>query len=432
MPLACPACDLPRQAGLRFVAKLGLGLLIGGSLAACATSSYPPFGPPNALHLSPDQSEIILTGEMKDGLATQVKQMIEANPHINAIELESPGGSGNEGYRLALLVKQHHLATFSAKLCASACTFVYVAGEPRFLGLGGKLGFHSSSVNGVKSVEGNAFSQVLYQEAGVPQAFIDRALQTAPDDIWFPEVGELMKSRVVTDIVPDQYFVPSSRKYWTTDEELDRALKTDGVIAAVKRLDPENYKKIREIFVTGARQGRGIAQIAASSREFISDHLMPSYYRRAPDDLVIAYRRLQLDAVRYVEKNAAGSCVAVASPKGSISEFSNEHLSAKLNEQLDQVMTAIITAAVPRPDHPGDDVLNKRTAAEFEKTTLTKAQDYTKNVEALKRDKYNQGLYCQVIESYLETVLNQPPATAARIIRSQELKQDDSVNRPQS
>ncbi|HEX9448707.1 MAG TPA: hypothetical protein VF920_12035, partial [Dongiaceae bacterium] len=268
---------------------------------------------------------------MKDGLAAQVKQMIETNPNISAIELESPGGSGNEGYRLALLVKQHHLATFSAKLCASACTFAYMAGEPRFLSIGGKLGFHSSSVNGVKSAEGNAFTQVLYQEAGVPQAFIDKALQTAPSDIWFPEFDELLKSRIVTDIAPGQYFVPSSRKYWSSDEELDRVLKSDRVIAALKRLDPAGYEKIRDIFLNAARQGRGIAQIAASSREFISDNLMPSYYRRAPDDLIISYRRLQLEAIRYVEKNAPGSCMAVAAPKSSISEFSSDHLSAKLH-----------------------------------------------------------------------------------------------------
>ncbi len=423
MPFACVTCDPPRWASMLFVAKLCLGVLISGSLASC-TSSYPPFGPPNALHLSPDQSEIILTGEMKDGLAAQVKQMIETNPNISAIELESPGGSGNEGYRLALLVKQHHLATFSAKLCASACTFAYMAGEPRFLSIGGKLGFHSSSVNGVKSAEGNAFTQVLYQEAGVPQAFIDKALQTAPSDIWFPEFDELLKSRIVTDIAPGQYFVPSSRKYWSSDEELDRVLKSDRVIAALKRLDPAGYEKIRDIFLNAARQGRGIAQIAASSREFISDNLMPSYYRRAPDDLIISYRRLQLEAIRYVEKNAPGSCMAVAAPKSSISEFSSDHLSAKLNGQLDQAMTDIITAAIPRPDHPSDDALNKRAAEEFEKTTLATSQDYTKSLDALKHDKYNQVLACQMIETYLEIGLNEPPAIAARIFRAQELKKD--------
>jgi hypothetical protein len=424
MLVVCSVFRLPRSAGWEFCRRFGLGLLASLSLAGCMTSSYPAFGPPNSLHLSPDQTEIILSGEMRDGLTAQVKQMIEANPRISAIRLESPGGSGNEGYELALLVKQNHLATFSAKLCASACTFVYMAGEPRFLASGAKLGFHSTSVHGVASAEGNAFSRVLYQEAGVPQGFIDKALQTPPSGIWFPELDELVRSRIVTDLAYDQDFVPSSRRYWSSDQQLDALLKSNHVIAAVNRLDPASYTKIRAIFSDGARQQRGIAQIAASSRKFISDTLMPSYYRRAPDDLIISYRRLQLEAIRYIEKNQPGSCLSVASPTTSITDFSNHQVSTKLNEQIDQAVTDIIAAAIGRPDHPSDDAVNKQAAEEFEKTTLTKATDYNKRLDAVKNDKYNQALYCQVIEAYAEAVLAQPPATAARIFRGMELEKD--------
>src|SRR5262245_52084620 len=161
MSTVCLGCRLPPRPAMRLLALLGLGLLAGAGLTAC-TSAYPAFGPPNVLSLSDDHTEIIMTGEMRDGLSARVKQMLEANPRISAIKLESPGGSGGEGYQLALLVKEHHLATFSARLCASACTFVYMAGEPRFFVASGKLGFHSTSVNGVKSAEGNKFSQILY------------------------------------------------------------------------------------------------------------------------------------------------------------------------------------------------------------------------------------------------------------------------------
>lgn len=422
MPLEFIAGRLPQWQGMWHLVRTGLGLMAACSLASCAT--YSSFGPPNALSLSDDHTEIIMTGEMRDGLSDQVKHLLDADSGISAIKLESPGGSGNEGYKLALLVKEHHLATFSSTLCASACTFVYMAGAPRFFVATGKLGFHSTSVAGVKSAEGNRFSQILYQEAGVPQAFIDRALATAPKDIWFPTTEELVKSHIVTDIVPDQRFVPSSRKYWSTEEQLDRELKSDSTIAAVARLDPANYKKIHDIFMDGARQGRGIAQIQAASSTFITNNLLPSYYRRAPDDVVIRYARLQLAALRYIKQNEPGSCVAIAVPKSSISEFSDKRLPKELSEQDSQALTDLITAALHRPDHPEEDAINRHAVEEFKKTTLAKSPAVTKSLEALKQDSRNQVLYCQVLEAVIETTLDQPAETAARIIRGLQLTND--------
>lgn len=423
MPTMRLVCCPSRGSTGRFMAMLCRGLLASG-LAGCATPASQPLGPPNALRLSDDRSEIIMTGEMKEGLAAQVKLLLDASPSISAIELESPGGSGNEGYKLALLVKEHHLATFSARLCASACTFVYMAGEPRFFAVNGKLGFHSTSVNGLKSEEGNKFSQLLYQEAGVPQTFIDRALATPPTGAWFPTTEELVKAHVVTDIVTDQHFLPSSHRYWSSETELDRGLKSNHIIETVARLDPPSYQKIHDIFADGARQGRGIAQIAATSRDYIQNELVPSYFRRAPDDLVIRYRRLQLDGLHYLEENAPGTCITVAAPKTSISEFSDDRLSPQLNTQVRQALTELIIAALQHPDHPEEDAVNKRTAAEFDKAVLTKSPGFAKALDAVKRDPHNQKLYCQVIEAYNAAILEQPPATAARIFRAQQLKGD--------
>jgi hypothetical protein len=277
------------------------------------------------LRLSDDHSEIIMTGVMQDGLSAAVKQMLDATPTINAIRLESPGGRASEGYSLALLVKQYHLATFSARLCASACTFAYMAGEPRFLATGGKLGFHSSSMDGVtSSTKADAVIQVLYQEAGVPQAFIDKALSTAPKDIWYPTVHELATARVITDLVDDQNFLPSSRKYWTSETDLDRQLKADLVIATVAQLDPDSFTKLRNLFLEGARQRRGLAQMEAAMRDFVSGELMPSYYRRAPDDVLIRYERTRLYVMHYLEQNAPATCVTMLAPKASIGVDSDD------------------------------------------------------------------------------------------------------------
>lgn len=416
MPTVCLGCRLPKWPAMRFVALLGLGLLAGVGPTAC-TSTNPASGPPNTLNLSSDGREIIMTGEMRDGLASKVTQMLETHPHISAIELESRGGRVAEGYQLALLIKQHHLSTFSTEVCASACTIAYMAGEPRFFAKNAKLGFHSLSLNGVKTADGDAFLQLLYQEADVPKAFIDRVLATEPGDLWFPTTEELVKARVVTNIVADQNFVPSSWKSQETEEEVDRSLKSDRLLAAVANLDPGGYQKLLDAFLKSQREGSGHAQAIESSWTALWRDLMPNYFRHAPDDLLVRYQRIRLERVRYIEQNAPAGCVSVTAPTISISAFANRNLPTKLAEEHQQVLIDLVTAAT---QHPAsfDAVQDKKAEGEFNRAILVAGQPYAKKLEVLYQNSMNSVSYCQVAEAYYEALLALPQSTAGRITRA--------------
>jgi hypothetical protein len=227
-------------------------------------------------------------------------------------------------------------------------------------------------------------------------------------------------------VVADQNFLPSSRKIWTSETDLDRQLKTDTVVATMARLDPASYTKLRNLFLDGARQGHGIAQMEADSRDFISDELMPSYYRRAPDDVLIRYQQIRLDAFRYLEQNAPAACVTIWAPKSSIGTDADVPLPKQINAQLDEAMAEVVTAAMLHPDHLEDDTLNRRASQNFWKTVLAKSPDYEKSLDALKKDKHNEVLYCRALELQVQTMLNQPPAVVARIVRGDELKPESN------
>lgn len=195
---------------------LGLGLL----LAACNPAAPPPSATaqredpdlgPYSVHLLANKTEMEMSGDMNVGVTAAVRQLLDANPGIQVIHLNSPGGEAHEGYLLSVLIKQRHLATYTATVCASACTEAFLAGAPRYLAKGAKLGFHSAA-HAAGGTPWNGVNDALrhfYQEAGLPDDFIDHALRTAPSDIWFPTDDELRAAHVVDQMVDRSKFAAS-------------------------------------------------------------------------------------------------------------------------------------------------------------------------------------------------------------------------------
>src|SRR5258706_4238702 len=179
-----------------------------------------PIGP-YSIHVLSNGREMELAGDMPDGTTLAVQKMLDAHPIINLIHLNSNGGELREGYRLSELIKQRHLTTYTATVCASACTIAFLGGSPRYLAEGAWLGFHSSSNErtGEASTKGNTAFYEMYHAAGLPDDFISQALATIPSEIWFPTHDELRMAHVVDDFVNSHKFAESGIAYWKSATE---------------------------------------------------------------------------------------------------------------------------------------------------------------------------------------------------------------------
>jgi len=372
-----------------------------------------------SIHLDPDGRELVLSGAMTPGVTDAVKQMLDANPAIYLIRLNSPGGKIVEGYKLALLIKDRHLATYTSTDCASACTIAYIAGAPRYLAGNARLGFHSTSINGQSSVNGNDEMRHLYEEAGIPDAFADRAIHTSPESIWFPTTSELTTGHVVDYFVDARTFPPQVMTYWTSTNDLDVKLRRDPAIDVIAREDPQNYQKIRDIFLNGAKAGRGIGQIMAAAGDLVSNSLMPSYVRNAPDDQLLRYQQAELDVVVYLSKNVPDACVASLFPKNSIvSNPSGRNLPPELQNTLNQALADLIKAALAHPQTGRNDAADRQALTDFRRNLSTKAPALADTMNALKQHRGKPAEYCQMLQQFFELILREPPATAAAIDRA--------------
>ncbi len=165
----------------------------------------PDFGP-HEIRLLLAGSEVEFSGGMSAGAASELRQVLDANPGVDVIHLNSPGGLVSEGRQMFALIHQRQLITTTDRYCASACVLAFLGGRERYLAPGARLGLHGESSDVVDASHIAAFAQRDKQtmlSMGIPPDFVDKAFSTPSDQLWVPSVGELESANVITGISAD-------------------------------------------------------------------------------------------------------------------------------------------------------------------------------------------------------------------------------------
>ena len=151
--------------------------------------------------LTIDGDRVIITGQLSWGLYDKFVEALK-NDQVQTVVLNSLGGHYAVGRRMAVLINENGLDTLTTETCASACTFAFLGGHNRVLQTGARLGYHAPSGNTDHSlgIVGNHMTSVL-RAAQVPNEFIQRALATPADKVWFPTADELRQANIVTDVI---------------------------------------------------------------------------------------------------------------------------------------------------------------------------------------------------------------------------------------
>ncbi|WP_158244224.1 COG3904 family protein [Trinickia dabaoshanensis] len=153
--------------------------------------------------VSPDSRSVIVAGTLREGAAAAITRVIDATPTAQWLVLNSNGGRVLEAQQLARTVRARGLDTYVGGQCASACTFVYLAGKTRAASPNARIGFHQPTFVGLNALGQQKITQAMlddYRVAGLPPEFIQRIAQTPPSQLWYPRSDELLHANVVTQI----------------------------------------------------------------------------------------------------------------------------------------------------------------------------------------------------------------------------------------
>jgi hypothetical protein len=242
--------------------------------------------------LSPDGKSLQLVGEISQGTTSRVKAQLEKHKSVRTLILTSEGGLLVEGAGLAHLVRSYALDTHVEFLCGSACTFPLLAGKQRTMAPDALIGFHQASVayspllpldRDPSDLAGNHLIRSVYASANVGPAFIDRALQTPPTELWFPDIATLQSNNVITRIAKSGEFSIAASTLKSSNDFTK--LLTDPIWAATRTSKPDYYRQAVAKGWTIAAQ-RGTSENAVQTARDTLVRLILSDAIAYPDALI--------------------------------------------------------------------------------------------------------------------------------------------------
>ncbi|MBT0958546.1 DUF1311 domain-containing protein [Alphaproteobacteria bacterium KMM 3653] len=179
---------------------LALLLCAAARPAQAEITVYGPFW-----HSSELPNVLTLTGDIQPPDSTHLRRALDAEP-IDTLFLLSPGGNVSSALSLSQIVRNRGLATVipAGEDCASACSFLFVAGVKRRAY--GRLGVHQFSSGGrVQGAEAEESAQSLtarimarLQDYEVSNHFIVKMLETPHTSIYWFNTEELRREGIET------------------------------------------------------------------------------------------------------------------------------------------------------------------------------------------------------------------------------------------
>ena len=143
-----------------------------------------------------------LRGDVKAGDYVKFRSYFADQRRIVGLDLDSPGGSLPEGFRIGILTRQKRLSTYVAKECDSACAFVFLMGRKRYVSKQAKIGVHAVG-NDDGSEDGGAIRDTiqfarLFAKLGIPSSTIGKMVATPPRKITYLDQADLASLKVIT------------------------------------------------------------------------------------------------------------------------------------------------------------------------------------------------------------------------------------------
>jgi hypothetical protein len=139
---------------------------------------------------------IYLLEEILPNQAIDFRQAL--NEHdIKTLVLASPGGSVETGLLVADKVNDKGISTYIAdsQICASACSYIFLAGKNRIAGSNSQLGVHQfAPARSAKKDAGEVYQRAqslmadvhgIVTSFGIPSIVVTKMLSTPPDEMYF-------------------------------------------------------------------------------------------------------------------------------------------------------------------------------------------------------------------------------------------------------
>lgn len=379
-----------------------------------------PDQPDPRVTLIPGRREIEIAGPIKYGIARELKLLLEANPAVAQIRLESPGGRMAEANNIARLIADRRLVTIVESHCASACGIAFAAGSERWISASAKVGFHQPRLGTRPIPDARTPGREYFVRNGVPDEFIKAAFSHPHESMWYPSTGDLVKNNIVTRVVGwDQITMPTR---FRDRETAANELAGKPTLARLREHVPGLFDEIVRDFVAAAENGSAASRPLDAMAERIgraSRDAMAS----APDSEVIAATDVSVQIIRTLRRFGGDDCYRYLRPDPR-RPVDVAALAPQLAQLEDRAAADVIVAAARNPQAPGGPALVRQNlqivfaALRMQHGRQTALLD-TPAILLAERDRPR---FCDVVADLHSLVLASPAGRAGPTLRAMYLQ----------
>ncbi|HEY2891535.1 MAG TPA: hypothetical protein VGJ31_12945 [Dongiaceae bacterium] len=321
------------------------GLIALGASAAPPAAADDSQPPDHIVRGIRQGSEIEYLGEIVSGSAAELRKTLAQYPAAKVLHLNSPGGEIEEAHRMLELVRQRKLITTVDKICDSACTLVFLAGQQRVIAPGAEIGFHQPWALGISSAEMDTLDQndkQYLRGQGVPQWFIDKAYSTPSSTIWIPTTTELSAANVITG-VSNKYVIAVGNYRGSIG---DQAYAVEVFLAAAKQRSPDRYEELHAKILQNLKFPSAVDDLSSDSFFMI---FVLSFMAHAEDRPAIAYLQVFTRIVSRLATEDPELCYKILYPSRNSPGF--DARTAIARNEMQQLGYATLRAATSGAQH---------------------------------------------------------------------------------
>jgi hypothetical protein len=360
-------------------------------------------------------TELEFTGALTVAAVGELDQALARNPGVRVLQLTSEGGVGGPSVRLADKLQARGLVTYVPAYCASACTFIFMAGRARYIAPGARLGFHEAA-----SVHGTGEGDSSYNEAlgrwlvahGVGADFVAKAISTPHDSMWQPDAATLLKAGVITGIgAPGQFAQPSFGQ--DTAAALDKSLLNKPLYIALRKADPRAYELTRGELLTAIRQTNDSSESAAFGSSYFS-RAFEHAASIASDQSLVDLASAMTEEMDLINLKDGRLCMLVATGRPYPSMEVRRILPDDLVEKKIMATTAVLESSATNPQPAPS---RERVKQAFHDLMISMTNTLRDEVQYLARPDLDPGRACFMYNEIYKEALKADPEDRSVLLR---------------
>jgi ATP-dependent protease ClpP protease subunit len=370
------------------------------------------------VELTNDGTLIHLEGGLGFGISKEIKRMIDKNPNVKGIILDSSGGRIYEGRELSEIILIHSLDTYTLKGCYSACGTAFISGKKRYLVEGANLAFHqyataSTSLEPYFNLPDEQRKDLMiYQKQEIGQDFIDRIFKAANDDLWYPTIDEMLNAGVVHQIVNPSSLKPV--KYYSyTIGRLDEDLSDNSSFQAIKKYEPEIYLQILHDMDTRMKEGASQIEIQQLVNTYINSIAVKALPKTSNQALV-AFTRETVNMLRMLNEMDPILCMKNILPDQYGPLVIENYLTGEQLRPMNDALNLVIADSHNKDNEKTD----AAAAEEFMGTVMVQLGDDARYLAAKglqNTDEYSRS--CNAVIRFYELILSNNEQVAGNGLR---------------